>query len=81
MVTIGQKFGNYTVIANYRNEIVLAKSDDEGTPEPFVIWNVDADGNGVNSGQYFTDDDAATEVFRVEMMGREPYARSEVTHS
>ncbi len=35
----------YRVLGNYRNEYIIAQSANEKSPEPFVVWNLDSEGD------------------------------------
>ena len=49
MVRNGDMIYGYTVLA-VANGIALAHS--QTAPDPYVVWRIDADGNGVSFGQY-----------------------------
>ncbi|MFV0351717.1 MAG: hypothetical protein ACK5JF_05320 [Oscillospiraceae bacterium] len=52
----------YEVLANYRNQYVLAKSQNGKTPEPYVVWALDEDGDP-HTGNYCTTLETAKKVF------------------
>ena len=52
MINIGTRINNYIVTA-IANGYALAMNNT--APEPFVVWNIDADGCGVHTGRYFND--------------------------
>lgn len=49
MINIGTQIGSYVITAIV-NGVVMAES--KTAPEPFAVWRMDCDGNGVNSGRY-----------------------------
>lgn len=50
---VGEKLGNgYILDAIFRNQYVLAHSPNPETPEPYVVWDLDKDGDTRN-GRYF----------------------------
>lgn len=51
-IHIGSIIQNYTVISIYKNERCLAENKISGS---YVVWNIDADRCGVNSGYYCED--------------------------
>ena len=52
MINIGTEIGGYKVVA-MANGYALAES--QTAPNPFVVWTVDKDGEGVCIGHYFND--------------------------
>lgn len=52
MITIGTEIGGYKVIA-MANGYALAES--KTAPNPFVVWTIDGDGEGVCIGHYFNE--------------------------
>ena len=56
MINIGTEIGGYKVIA-MANGYALAES--QTAPNPFVVWTVDKDGEGVCIGHYFNERDEA----------------------
>ena len=56
MINIGTEIGGYKVTAA-ANGFALAVS--ETAPNPFVVWTVDRDGNGVCVGHYFNEREEA----------------------
>ena len=56
MINIGTEIGGYKVIA-MANGYALAVS--ETAPNPFVVWTIDRDGEGVCIGHYFNERDEA----------------------
>lgn len=58
---VGQTLSSgYTVIANYNNRYVLAFS--EKAPDPYVVWNLDRDGDTIN-GRYRSNLESAQKEF------------------
>ena len=58
MIKVGQIIGNREVLSVFENKYCLAKCT-EYSPEPYVVWNVDADGEGVHTGRYYVERDDA----------------------
>ncbi|MBQ8171799.1 MAG: hypothetical protein IJZ95_07430 [Oscillospiraceae bacterium] len=52
MINIGTRINGYMIIAA-ANGYVLGINT--AAPDPFVVWTVDNDGNGVHTGRYFND--------------------------
>ena len=51
MIKIGHIIANRKILA-MTDKFVLAECTEE-SPEPFTVWRIDPDGNGVHSGKYF----------------------------
>lgn len=56
MINIGTEIGGYKVTA-MANGYALAES--KTAPNPFVVWTIDGDGEGVCVGHYFNERDEA----------------------
>lgn len=52
MINIGTRIHNYIVIAAANGYVLAANSM---AADRFVVWSVDKDGHGVNTGRYFDD--------------------------
>lgn len=52
MIEIGQVIANREVYSIHENSYCIAKSV-VPSPEPFTVWNIDVDGEGVHTGRYF----------------------------
>jgi hypothetical protein len=52
----------HTVLAVYKNLFVLAQSNHPESPTPFVVWNLDQDGDTYGGG-YFNDEEKAQREF------------------
>ena len=50
-IHVGATVQNYTVFGVW-NDCCIAENPN--APDPYVVWNIDRDGFGVNSGRYFT---------------------------
>lgn len=42
----------YILLANHKNKVILAQSENKETPEPYVTWLV-SNGSDVHTGSYF----------------------------
>ncbi|MGN0589830.1 MAG: hypothetical protein ACI4KO_09855 [Ruminiclostridium sp.] len=62
MLKIGSEVKGYIIHA-ISNMTVLASSSSPTCPEKYVVWDLDYDGEGVNTGRYFTTIDEALEKF------------------
>ncbi len=58
MLVIGSKVNGYTIEA-IENRTVLAFNHSTTCPERYVVWDLDCDGDGVNTGRYFNARDEA----------------------
>ncbi len=54
--------GHHKVLANYKNEHILAESVVSNAAEPFVVWNISGDGEPYG-GSYFADPEMAQQEF------------------
>ena len=54
---------SHRVLANYRNQHVLAQALNAKSPEPFVVWTLDGDGDP-HTGSYCVDMLSAEQKFR-----------------
>lgn len=52
MINIGTKIANYYTIIAIVNGYALAENPK--SPEPYVVWSIDSNGEGVSGGAYFT---------------------------
>lgn len=59
-IHIGSIVQGYTVFGVW-NDCCIAVNPN--APEPFVVWSIDRDGFGVNSGRYFTTIEEAQQCF------------------
>lgn len=53
MLKVGSVVKGY-IIKAIANRTVLAYSSSPTCPEKYVVWDLDYDGEGVNTGRYFT---------------------------
>ena len=53
MLKVGSEVKGY-IIEAIANRTVLASSSSATCPEKYVVWDLDYDGEGVNTGRYFT---------------------------
>lgn len=53
MIEIGQVIANREIYAIFEKKYCLARALNLIGPEPYTVWLIDADGNGVNSGRYY----------------------------
>lgn len=60
---IGKKIGNY-VVKQIANGYCFAINYNRNCMEPFVIWNIDHDGNGVWGGRYYGSYNTAIRLWR-----------------
>ncbi len=63
MISIGTVISGRKIYSIYENKYCLARSVDETAPEPFTVWHIDNDGNGVHTGKYFKFGDDAERHF------------------
>lgn len=78
---VGQVLSSgYTVIANYNNSYVLAYS--KKAPDPYVVWNLDRDGDTVN-GRYRSDLESAQKEFTASCFQwfYEPVTQDQITQA
>lgn len=54
MIKIGDVIGNRRIYGIFQDRYCIAEAVCE-TPEPYVVWSIDHDGEGVYSGRYYTD--------------------------
>lgn len=59
-IHVGATIQNYAVFGVW-NDCCIAEN--LNAPEPYVVWNIDRDGFGVNTGRYFTSIDDAQKCF------------------
>lgn len=52
----------YTVLSNHMNDYILVVSHDEQTPEPYVVFQLNSDGERI-SGRYFSEYEKAERAF------------------
>ncbi len=60
MIKVGSMVGEYQITDLY-GLYCIAKS--MVSSNKYVVWNIDCDYNGVNTGRYFDDEDLALEKF------------------